>query len=123
MEENNLPEKNLKPQSSSIWMGLIFIFGGAIVFLNQLDILPFELNWWALFILMPAAGFLTNAYNSYQKNQRKFTTDVLYSGLIGLFIVFIALSLLLGSNWNINWGMLWPLILIVVGIGILVNRD
>ena len=122
MEENQ-EGKKVDSHSSSIWMGLIFILGGIVVLVNQFGLLPFELNWWALFILLPAAGFLTNAYNRYQENQGKLTTDVLYSGLIGLFIVFIAVSLLLGSNWNINWGTLWPLILIVIGIGILVNPD
>ena len=122
MEENQ-ERKEIESRSSSIWMGIIFILGGTVVLINQFGLLPFELNWWALFILLPASGFLTNAYNSYQKNEGRFTTDVLYSGLLGLFIVFIAVSLLLGSSWSINWGALWPLILIVIGIGILVNRD
>ena len=123
MEENHESKHGMHRQSSSIWMGLIFIFGGAAVLLNQLDILPFELNWWALFILMPAAGFLNSAYRRYQSNDNRLSQDVFFPGFMGLFMVFLSVSLLIGSTWNINWGMLWPIILIVIGAGMLFSRE
>ncbi len=123
MEENNESKHKMYWQSSSIWMGLIFIVGGSVVLLNQLDILPFELNWWALFILMPASGFLNGAYQRYMSNEKRFSQDVLFPGFMGVFMLFLSVSLLLGSAWNINWGNLWPFILILIGVGMLFSRN
>jgi hypothetical protein len=39
MEENRLNNSNSR-NSPNIWIGLIFIAGGAIILLNQLGILP-----------------------------------------------------------------------------------
>ncbi len=122
MEDHNPEGKNYR-QSSSLWMGLIFIVGGAVILLNQFDILPFELNWWALFILMPASGFLNKAYQRYQTNQNLLTTEVIFSGLMGLFLIILAISLLIGAAWNFNWNLLWPFILILIGAGMLFSRD
>ncbi len=123
MEENQETKTGMFRQSSSLWMGLIFIIGGIFLLLNQLDIIPFELNWWALFILMPASGFLSGAYNRFRSQNNQLSTDVMFQGLIGLFLVFLSISLLVGAAWNINWNLFWPIILILVGLGMLLGRD
>ena len=68
MEENKSISSGTN-RPSNLWIGLVFIFGGAVVLLNQLDILPYELNWWALFILFPAFGTLDSAYNRYRSTK------------------------------------------------------
>ncbi len=123
MEENHEPNQRMYRQSSPMWMGLIFIIGGGVVMLNQFDILPFELNWWALFILLPAAGFLNGAYQRFVSNDKQLSPDILFPGFMGIFLAFLSVSLLLGSAWNINWGNLWPIMLILVGVGMMFNRN
>jgi len=119
MEEN----KSNRGNPSNIWIGLIFIGGGAIVLLNQTGILSFELNWWALFILFPAFGALTGAYNRYRVENNLFEMSVMIPALIGLFMVFLSISLLLGASLNINWSLYWPIILIIIGLGMIFGRS
>jgi len=121
--EENLENKENKKQSSNLWLGLIFVFGGIALIINQLNLLPFELNWWALFIMLPAAGMLNGAYNRFRANDNLFTTDIGITALIGLFMVGLSFSLLVGTSWKINWGLLWPAIIIVIGLSMMFGRS
>lgn len=120
MEDTNRT-KNERP-SSSIWIGLILIFGGIAVLLNQFDLLPFELNWWALFIMMPAFGFLSGAYHRFRANGNEFSTDVVFTALMGFGLAALSVGLLVGAAWRINWSLFWPVILILVGLGMIFGR-
>jgi hypothetical protein len=103
-------------------MGLVFIFGGAVVLLNQLNILPFEMNWWALLILFPAFGTLISAYNCYRSTNDVFEMGVMIPALVGLFMLLLAVSLLFGNAINLNLRVYWPIILIVLGLGLILGR-
>ena len=107
---------------SHIWIGLVLIVGGAIILLNQLSILPFELNWWALFILFPAFGTLTRAYNRYRSTNDVFEQGVMIPALVGLFMLFLFVSLFAGDATHLNLKVYWPIILIVLGLGLIVGR-
>jgi hypothetical protein len=109
-------------QPSNIWIGLVFIFGGAVVLLDQLNILPFELNWWALLILFPAFGALTGAYNRYRSTNDLFEMGVMVPALVGLFMLLLLVSMLLGDAINLNLRVYWPIILIVLGLGLILGR-
>jgi len=121
MEENKSISRGTN-QPSNIWIGLVFIFGGAVVLLNQLNILPFELNWWALFILFPAFGTLTGAYNRYRSTNDLFEMGVMIPALVGLFMLLLSVSLLVGDAINLNLRVYWPIILIVLGLGLIIGR-
>jgi hypothetical protein len=121
MEENKSISRGTN-QPSIIWIGLVFIFGGAVVLLNQLNILPFELNWWALFILFPAFGALTSAYNRYRSTNVLFEMGVMIPALVGLFMLLLSMSLLVGDAINLNLRVYWPIILIVLGLGLIIGR-
>ncbi|HET9590569.1 MAG TPA: hypothetical protein VFO91_17410 [Anaerolineales bacterium] len=119
-ENKSISSGTNKP--SNIWIGLVFIFGGAVVLLNQLNILPFELNWWALFILFPAFGALTGAYNRYRSTNDLFEMGVMIPALVGLFMLLLSVSLLVGDAINLNLRVYWPIILIVLGLGLIIGR-
>jgi hypothetical protein len=123
MEESRETNKENHTQSSNLWLGLIFVIGGIVIILNQLDLLPFELNWWALFIMLPAGGFLSGAYERYRENENLFSMDVAFTALIGLFLTALSFSLLVGDSWDINWSLFWPLILIIIGLGMIFSRS
>jgi len=123
MENNTNNENGNRGLSSNLWLGLIFIGGGAIVLLNQTGILSFELNWWALFILFPAFGALNGAYNRYRATKNLFEMSVMMPTLIGLFMVALMFNLLLGNGWNFNWSLFWPIILILIGLGMIFGRS
>ena len=119
-ENKSISSGTNKP--SNIWIGLVFIFGGAVVLLNQLNILPFELNWWALFILFPAFGALTGAYNRYRSTNDLFEMGVMIPALVGLFMLLLSVSLFGGDAINLNLRVYWPIILIVLGLGLIIGR-
>ena len=123
MKESQNTNNERKNQSPNLWLGLIFVFGGIALILNQLNLLPFELNWWAFFIMLPAAGFLSGAYNRFQSHGNLFSMDVAFSALIGLFLTALSFSLLVGAAWNINWSLFWPLILVLIGLGMIFGRS
>jgi hypothetical protein len=122
MEENQTTNDNHSNPSSNIWMGIIFIIGGAVVLLNQMDILSFELNWWALFILFPAVGSLSGAYNRYRSTNDLFDMGVMVPALVGLFMLLLSASLLLNNVIDMNLRTYWPIILIVLGLGLIFGR-
>ena len=108
--------------NTTFWIGIVFIFGGAVVLLNQLHILPFELNWWALLILLPSFGTLTSAYNRYRSTNDLFEMGVMIPALVGLFMLLMAVSLLVGDAIDLNLRVYWPIILIVLGLGLIIGR-
>ena len=121
MEENKSISSGTN-QPANIWIGLVFIFGGAVILLNQLNILPFELNWWALLILFPAFGTLTGAYNRYRSTNDLFEMGVMIPALIGLFMLLLLVSLFAGDAINLNLRVYWPIILVVLGLGLIIGR-
>ena len=121
MEENKSISSGTK-QSSSLWIGLIFILGGTIILLNQMGSLPIKLNWWALLILFPSFGTLTSAYNRYRSTNNLFEMGVMIPTLVGLFMLLLSVSMLLGDAINLNLRVYWPIILIVLGLGLIIGR-
>jgi len=124
MEENNTNNSNgNRGLSTNLWIGLALIAGGAVVLLNQSGLLSFELNWWAFFILIPAIGSFSSAYNRYRATNNIFEMSVMMPALIGLFMLGLMFNLLSGNGWNFNWNLLWPIMLIVIGLGMIFGRS
>jgi hypothetical protein len=102
-------------QSGNITGGLILIGIGVFFLLSQLT--GFYLhNWWALFILIPAFHNLNEAWQGYQANGR-LQGHTSRSLMGGIFLSMIAAFFLL----NLSWNLFWPIVLILVGVGALLN--
>jgi drug/metabolite transporter (DMT)-like permease len=121
MNTNNSDKLYIGP-SSKLWIGLALIASGAIILINQMNILSFQLNWWALFILFPAFGALSSAYNRYRSTNDLFEMSVMIPALVGLFMLLLLVSLLLSNAINMNLKVYWPIILIVLGLGLIIGR-
>ena len=119
---NNSGKRNWVP-SSSLWIGLAFIAGGAMVLLNQSGLLSFKLNWWAFFILIPAIGSFSNAYHRYRATNNLFEMSVMMPAVIGLVMIGLMINLLIGNGWNFNWNLIWPIMLIIIGLGMVFGRS
>ncbi|MCL4275849.1 MAG: hypothetical protein QY328_10680 [Anaerolineales bacterium] len=117
MEENKSISGN-----TSFWIGLVLIVAGAMILLNQLNVLPFVLNWWALLILFPAFGALISAYNRYRSTNDLFEMGTMVPALVGLFMLLMFVSLLFGNAIDLNLRTYWPIILIVLGLGLILGR-
>jgi len=109
--DNPRPERN-----HPAWIGGAILVLIGVIFLVQ-NLTSFSLaNWWALFILIPAASAFGRAYKAYQENGRLSGSarGGLAGGLVLTFIAFVFL-------FNLDFGRLWPVFLILGGIGLLIN--
>ena len=99
-------EANWVPGIILIAIGVIFLFTNLTGF--HLD------NWWALFILIPAVKNFGSAWGSYQRHGR-FTKSARGSLTGGMILSLIASAFL----FNLDWGLIWPIFLIIGGISAL----
>ena len=74
-------------------------------------------NWWAVFILIPAVLAFSRAENMYR---RRGTLDAATRGVLmgGMFPFVVALIFLL----ELDWGRVWPIFVILAGLGGLFGR-
>jgi hypothetical protein len=107
--QNNAGHSGLVP-------GLVLILVGSVVLIVNLTGAHLQ-NWWALFILIPALSGFAHGWQRYQKHGRM-TGSARGSIVGGLFFTFIAAVFLLG----LNWGTVWPVLLILFGIKALLSN-
>lgn len=91
--------------------GIVLIVLGVLFLLRNLTGWPLN-NWWALFILAPALVLLWNGYQNLQADGR-FSSRAVQSFTGGSVLLLVALVFLLGLSWS----MIWPVFLIIGGIG------
>ena len=102
--------------SSGGWMGgAILVVLGLIFLFQNMGALPVA-NWWALFILLPAAGAFNKTFNAYHTSGR-FTAQARGSFWAGIILSLVTAMFL----FNLNWITLGPVMLILAGAGLLVN--
>lgn len=103
-----------KRRDTAAWVGgVVLILLGAFFLLQNITGFWFG-NWWALFILIPAFGSFAAAWRAYQTHGR--LTGAARGPLIGGFILLLVAAMFL---FNLDWGRLWPLFLILIGVGAL----
>jgi hypothetical protein len=98
------------------WIGgAVLILLGVIFLLQNLNGFRLD-NWWALFILIPAVVSLTTAWNLYHQTGQltRSGRSALLGGLVLLLITAVFL-------FNLNWNLFLPLLLILLGLGMLLN--
>ncbi len=101
---------------SALAPGAVLILVGAVFLV--LNYTGYELgNWWALFILIPAAFTFTSAYETYQAAGRM-TPRAIGQVVGALFLTAVAAIFLL----ELPWGRVWPIFLVLAGLGLLFNR-
>lgn len=97
------------------WIGgAILIFIGTVFLLKNFGF-PFPENWWAVFILIPAVAAFAGARKVYADNGGVINGGVIGGIAAGCVLVLLSLLFLFG----VDVGKFWPLILIVVGVGVL----
>jgi cell wall-active antibiotic response 4TMS protein YvqF len=107
----------MKTGERSGWiLGLILIALGGVFLLQNAGLPVLVGNWWALFILIPAIAAFAAAWSLYQQNGHV-TPPII--GLItgGLVPLTVALIFL----FNIDFGSAWPVLLVVLGAGMLLR--
>jgi membrane-bound ClpP family serine protease len=96
---------------------------GAFFFLQQQQLIPNNLNWWALFLLVQGIVLLFEALT-----QRNAVHEMEMGKLVGgTILALIGLGFLLNLQGdllpNLPWATIWPLFLIVGGVALLLRRS
>jgi hypothetical protein len=119
---NERPQQQPQPQSSPISGtmvgGVVLVIIGGVFLLQTMGLMDrfgFDFNWWALFMLIPIFSIGNSAWQTYQANGQQLTREVRSKFVIvaGMLIVCAALM------FELNWGQLWPVFLILGGLGLL----
>lgn len=98
------------------WVGGVILIAIGLIFLFT-NLGAFQLNnWWALFILIPAFSNFASAWDNYRQNGR-LTKSGRGSITGGLILSLIAFTFIF--EWS--WGVIWPVFLIIGGIGALLG--
>jgi hypothetical protein len=98
------------------WMGDALLILLGVIFLLQNFGPAYPFNWWALFILIPALGAFGAAWNWY-KQTGQFGAPARGALIGGVVLTLAAVGLL----FNLAWGLVLPVLLILAGIALLVN--
>jgi hypothetical protein len=109
--------QNHSANRNGAWIiGVILVLLGVVFLMQNFMNLSFG-NWWALFILIPALGSFNNAYQAYTDGGNQMTPHVRSSFMWGILFTLITAIFL----FSLNWSLLGPVILIVLGLGVLLN--
>jgi len=98
------------------WVGgAILILIGAYFLFRNVTGLSIN-NWWAIFVLIPAISAFGRAYSIYKADGRLSASarGSLIGGLVFIFAFIVFL-------FNLNFGTLWPVFLILGGVFLLIN--
>ncbi len=95
--------------------GLILVGLGTFFLLQAFGLIG-DFAWWSLFILIPGLMMLMTAWVNYMR------TGTVYKGVReqafgGVMLVLVGSIFL----FDLDWGKVWPLFLIVPGIGLLLG--
>ena len=106
------------PRRQASWVGgAVLILLGAVFLLQNFDLIRLH-NWWALFILIPALANFATAYHLYRRDGR--LTGAVTGALTGGLILTLVAGVFL---FSIDWGMVWPVFLILIGLGLLFSTQ
>lgn len=108
--------------SSAVWVGVALLIVGLYMLADNLgfnifNVFGLDFEWWALFLLIPGALVLKNAYDAYKAAGDQFTRTSRTQLVTGAALIIFAIMFML----DISMSMLLPVGLIVVGALLLLN--
>lgn len=106
-----------RAESRGGWViGVILIVLGGLFLMQNTGTFRIPIsNWWALFILIPAFAAFERAWQMYRDAGNQMTSQMSGSLLTGIVLTLLTLGFLL----NIGWTYFGPILIILVGLGIL----
>lgn len=117
MNDNLSTEKTYKGRVWTLLGGAALILAGVLLLFQNFGAIRLG-NWWAVFFIVPFLGGLIMAWTLYQGNGKRFTRRVMGTALGGVMSLLVGVLLF----FDLDWGKLWPLFLIVAGVsGMLYN--
>ncbi len=101
-----------------VWVALILIGIGGVLTLRNLGFtLPH--NWWSLILLIPAVAAGWAAWRAYNREGRVTAASAgPFAGAVALLLLIVAFLL----DASVNWDLIGPIVLILLGLGMLARR-
>lgn len=110
------PQPASDDDKKKAWLPGVILIGLGVVFLVN-NVTDFRIdNWWALFIMIPAIGSFSKAWDG-MRAAGEMTRDVWGAIAGGMILTLVASAFL----FNLDWGLIWPAFLIIGGLGILLG--
>jgi hypothetical protein len=109
------PVHQRRRRDNIFWAIALIIVGGVLLLRNLLG-MKGDFNWWAIFILIPAAGSLSAAFTA-ARHSGRFSATARSSLGSGLVVLTVALIFL----FNLDWSIWWPLMVIVPGVSMILS--
>ncbi|MFN2291737.1 MAG: hypothetical protein ACK2UC_11140 [Anaerolineae bacterium] len=98
------------------WIGgVVLIAVGVLLLFETVTSISLE-RWWALIILIPAAGAFANGWRMYRITQ-ELTVRARTSLIVGMLLAMVTAMLLL----DLDWTVLAPVLIILAGLALLIN--
>jgi hypothetical protein len=116
-EHRNRREARRANRPGGRWVGGAILIVLGIFLLMQNQGVRLWSNWWAVFILIPAVGAFANAWRNFQVAGNRLTTQV-RGALFGGMLLLLT-SAMFFFNWNVF--IFGPILLIMAGVGFLIN--
>jgi hypothetical protein len=117
LQDEEGSEALMKNSERGGWVfGLVLIAVGVIFLLQNAGLPLLVGNWWALFILIPAVAAFGAAWRIYRQTGRLTpqAVELVTGGFVPLTIALIFL-------FNFSFGYAWPVLLLVIGAGMLLR--
>ena len=96
----------------------LIVIGLAFMLKNVLD-WSIPDRWWAVFLLIPALTSLGTAWQLFNGQERRQRRAALGALVGGSTMLIVAAALF----FSLNWQVVWPLILIAIGISMVISRS
>jgi hypothetical protein len=96
---------------TSGWIAGLVLIGLGVLFLLRNFGVPLPDNWWTVFLVLPGLGALWTAWRMYQ-HEGRLSRAATGSAVAGCLLLVLGISFFFGFDW----GNLWPLILIALGV-------
>ena len=109
-QSDDQPRPKEEHRGRPAWLGGVVLIIIGVAFLLQ-NVSGLSLgNWWALFILIPAMGSLATAWRIYETHGHM--TASVRGPLVGGIVLLMVTAIFL---FNLDWGRVWPVFLIIAG--------
>lgn len=96
--------------------GALILLGGVFL-LQNLGLAVLPANWWALFILIPVVTTAATAWSLYRAAGGHWTPAARGAAAGSAILAFVSAMFL----FALDWGLLWPVFLILAGLAALAN--
>jgi hypothetical protein len=98
--------------------GLLLVLLGVVFLLQTSGYFTIQLqNWGALFILIPVVAAFDRAYREYRFAGNQLTAQARGAAMVGIVLIIVTVVIL----FNLNWAIYGPVLIILVGLGLLSN--